>query len=157
MRIWHCKYDSLRGLSSFPNLSTLVIATFPDADLEVLGTLSKLRYLEIVNLPHITSLAPVRTLRDLEVLRLHTLPSWDSSGKKTVVESLTPVAALPRLRHLELFGVVPRDGSLRELEGLPSLQTARFHKYAKKETERFYEATGHDDSFAPEPAEGFGA
>lgn len=157
MRVWHCKYGSLRELSSFPNLSTLVIATFPDADLEVLGTLSRLRDLSILHLPNITSLDPIRTLRDLEVLRLHTLPSWDSSGKKTVVESLAPVASLPRLRHLELFGVVPRDGSLRELEGHPSLQTARFHKYAKKEKERFYEVTGLDDSFAPEPAEGLGA
>jgi hypothetical protein len=37
VRVWHCQYKSLASLSAFIHLKTLVIATYPDADLTVSG------------------------------------------------------------------------------------------------------------------------
>lgn len=151
-RVWHCKYRTLEPLGRFHNLETLVVATWPDSSLEVLGGLHRLSYLSLVHLPKVTDLAPLAALQNLVTLRLHTLPSWDSSGKKTTVRSLEPLALLPSLRHLELFGVVSEDGSLVALEAASGLESVRVHKYAKREVERFYEATGISDDFAPASA-----
>jgi len=151
LRIWHCKYESLSPLSSFTSLRTLVVATFPDPDLTPLSQLTGLEYLSLLHLPDVTDLTPLAALTSLVTVRLATLPSWDSSGRRTIVDSLAPLAALPTLRHVELFGVVPRDKSLTELEGSPSLLSVRVSKYDKRERERFYRATGLSDAFAPGP------
>lgn len=151
IRLWHCKYKSLEGLSDYKNLKTLVIATYPDADLEPLTSLSSLEYLSIMHLPKVSDLAPLTKLQRLNTIRLSTLPSWDSSGKRTTVHSLEPLAELPDLTHLELFGVLPEDGSLRALENCPALESLRVSKYAPLEVDRFYRKTGLDDSFAPPP------
>lgn len=152
LRVWHCKYKSLEVLSVFENLATLVIATYPDADLEPLVGLRKLEYLSIMHMPKVSDLAPLSKLQKLATLRLSTLPSWDSSGKQTMVRSLAPLAELPALTHLELFGVVPEDGSLDDLENCPSLETLRVNKYPKSAVDRFYQWTGLADSFAPAPS-----
>lgn len=151
LRIWHCKYDSLAGLAEFVNLETLVIATYPDAVLEPIKALSRLQYLSIVHLPHVSDLQPLDQLEQLRTLRLSTLPSWDPSGKRTIVRSLAPLAGLPDMAHIELFGVLPDDGTLQALESCPSLESVRVSKYRKSEVSRFYRATGLSGSFAPSP------
>ena len=93
--------------------------------------LSNLRYLSIVHLPRVSDLGPLSKLESLETVALHTLPSWDQSNKRTNVRSLSPLTALPRLRHIELLGVVPEDESLRALAELPSLKTSALHGYPK--------------------------
>ena len=111
LRAWHCKYRSLQPIADLRTLEGLEIATFPDDTLEVIADLSRLRYLHIIHLPLVSDLAPLAALKSLVTLRLATLPSWDASGKLTVVSSLEPLAELPDLRHVELFGVVPEDRS----------------------------------------------
>lgn len=90
-------------------------------------------------------------LKALETLRLETPPSWDASSKTTDVASLEPLATLDRLRHVELFGVVPPDRCLGPLERCRSLTAVRVSHYPKAEVARFYAATGTSSSFAPEP------
>lgn len=151
LRVWQCKYKSLAGLSEFVNLKTLVIATYPDMGLASLGGLGRLDYLSIMHLPNVSDLGPLSQLQRLRTIRLSTLPSWDSSGKKTIVQSLAPLTELPVLAHIELFGVLPEDGTLNVLENCPSLETVRVSKYRKPETERFYQVTEIPNSFAPSP------
>ncbi|MFD0808201.1 hypothetical protein ACFQ0K_19065 [Nocardioides caeni] len=111
LRVWHCNYQSLAAVRGYPNLKTLVVATYPDDSLEPLADLEQLEYLSLLHLPAVTDLAPLARLNRLRTLRLSTLPSWDSSGKVTTVESLAPLATLPHLKHLELFGVRPVESS----------------------------------------------
>lgn len=151
VRVWHCKYKTLEPISGLRNLRGLVIATFPNEDLRLLSELKALEYLSILHLPKVEDLAPLTGLSHLKVVRLSTLPSWDSSGKTTTVESLAPLAQLPRLESLELFGVTPSERSLSALEDSASLTTVRVSKYPDLEVERFRSATGATDDWAPEP------
>lgn len=151
LRLWHCKYESMANLSAFGSLRTLVIASYPDADLAPLRGLSRLEYLSITHMPKVSDLAPLSQLQSLKTISLSTLPSWDASGKRTTVRSLAPLAELPALAHIELFGVLPEDGTLRALENSPSLKTIRVSKYSKSEINRFYKVTQLPDSFAPSP------
>jgi len=157
LRVWHCKYRTLASLSVFANLQTLVIASLPDEALSVIGSLRHLRYLRIVHLPKVTSLAPLAALEGLEVLSLETLPSWDPSGRRTEVDSLDPIGALPRLKHLSLLGVIPTDKSLRSVERCRSLVSAHLMGYPKQEIQRFYAETKVSDEPAPEPDFGAGS
>ncbi len=152
IRIWHCKYSSLHGISALINLEELVVASFPDASLAAISSLSRLRYIRIVHLPKITSLEPLGGLQHVESLSLSTLPTWDSSGKATVVKSLAPIASMLSLRHIELFGVRNNDGSLSDLEHCTNLRSARFSQYAVSEVERFFNATGATNAFIPPPS-----
>lgn len=149
--IWHCKYASLRPIGQCLMLDTLVIATFPDAALDFLSGLAQLRYLQILHLPRVHDLSPLAGLRSLEVLSLETLPSWDASGKVTTVDSLEPIARLPKLRHLQLFGVRSALKSLTELEGCPSLVSARISKIPKKEADRFRAKMNLSEAWNPQP------
>src|SRR5687767_13906877 len=115
-RVWHCKYRTLEPLSRFRNLRGLDIASFPDVTLEPVASLDHLWYISILHHPNVTALSHLQALRSLQTLRLHTLPSWDSSGKQTIAHSLDPLAELAQLRHVELLGVVPADQSLSALE-----------------------------------------
>lgn len=151
LRIWHCSYRSLAALERFTNVETLVIASYPDPDLVPLGSLRHLRHLRILHLPQVTDLAPIAELAELRVVRLETLPSWDSSGKVTTVASLQPLAALPHLTHLQLFGVRPPSRSLADLETSGSLRSLRVTKFPRAEVRRFREATGINDAWAPPP------
>lgn len=150
-RVWHCKYRTLEPLRELTNLRVLDVATYPDDSLEELAGLAKLEYLSILHLPKVTDLSPLARLTSLTTLRLATLPSWDSSGKRTVVTSLEPLTKLEALRHVELFSVVPPDRSLGPLERLPSLVTARLQGFPKAEISRFFATTGVANAFAPKP------
>jgi hypothetical protein len=154
LRIWHCKYRTVRSVGEFRELQTLVIATFPDESLVFLTSLQRLRHLQIVHMPKVNDLSPLGELRNLESLSLETLPSWDASGKVTQVGSLEPLADLPGLKHLALFGVVPTTKSLSALERCPRLVSARFSKYPKAEVSRFYERTIVSDEHVPWPPVG---
>lgn len=150
-RIWHCGYKTLEPLKELCNLEVLVIATFPDSSLDFLAELKFLRYLRILHLPKVTRLDPLEKLERVEVLSLETSPSWDARRKCTIVESLAPIARMPALKHLNLFGVRPKNKSLADLEKCPCLQTARFSQYPDAEVKRFHEATGVADDYVPEP------
>jgi hypothetical protein len=149
-RIWHCGYRSLVAVGALINLEELVIGSLPDRSLEFLCKLSQLRYLRIVHMPKITDLAALEHLTNIEVLSLSTSPSWDAARKCTIVDSLMPLAGLPRLRQLELFGICPADKSLTDLQCCPALESARFSQYPADETARFYRETGLPDTFAAE-------
>lgn len=154
LRVWHCRYSSLAPVAQYENLRTLLVATYPDSDLEPVASLAGLEYLRLLHLPHVNDLGPLQRVTNLRTLRLETLPSWDSAGKVTVVDSLRPLARLPKLAHLELFGVRPASESLHDLEGAPGLVSVRVSKYPMAETTRFYTATGVSDAFAPSPGVG---
>jgi len=151
LRIWHCSYRTLDGIGNLRNLQTLVIATFPDATLSALSSLSQLRYLRILHMPRVTDLSPLMALSALECLSLETLPSWDSSGKTTEVDSLDPIGHLHELCYLALFGVRPKDRSLAAIERCQRLQSARFSKYPKSEVARFYQVRRVSNAHVPEP------
>jgi hypothetical protein len=149
--IWHCRYKSLSGIGILDHLRTLVIASYPDKDLEILKPLINLEYLSILHFPHVTDLSPLTALQNLHTLALATLPSWDPSGRVISVESLEPISTLPRLRYLQLFGVRPKDKSLLPLHNVNSLLTARFTKFPKTEIDNFYSQTNVSNKFVPEP------
>lgn len=149
-RLWNCKFPA-SPVGQFRNLEGLEILALRDSSLEFIGELRSLRYLRITDMPKVRDLEPLGQLTSIEVLRLHTLPSWDSSGKRTVVSSLDPIAALPALRHLELFSIVPPDRSLATLERCNALMTARFQGYPKVEVARFEASTGLPNDYAPTP------
>jgi hypothetical protein len=151
LRIWFCKYQTLLPVADLTNLRTLVIAGYPDRDLTPVAALRHLEYLSLVDFAKVTDLAPLVDLTALRTLRLHSPPSWDSSGKVIVVDSLAPIAQLPYLEHLELFGVCPAKRSLADLESAPSLRTVRVSKYPKSEVGRYESTTGVDNAFAPAP------
>jgi hypothetical protein len=150
LRIAHCRYADLNALSQFRGLRALEIMGYPDSTLESVGQCLELRWLRILHLPQVTSLAPLELLRHLRCLSLATSPSWDSSGKVTCIDSLKPIAKLAELQHLELFGVVPADRSLTPLEESKSLRTVRVSKYPKPEVIRFRGVTGFADTFMPD-------
>ncbi|HNQ23904.1 MAG TPA: hypothetical protein PKK06_12495 [Phycisphaerae bacterium] len=146
LRIWNCSYRSLAPLRAFTRLRTLQILSFRGDSFDVLRKMTRLKYLQVVHLPHVKDLSPLADLTALEALELSTAPGWDPS-KVSVVKSLAPLARLPKLRHLELYGVRPKSKSLRALQACPQLQTARISKYPKAEIARFYEATGISDDY----------
>ncbi|HRW51932.1 MAG TPA: hypothetical protein P5081_03540 [Phycisphaerae bacterium] len=149
-KIWHCKYRSVAPLSEYRNLRALCIATHPDDNLEMLRGLQRLEWLKIIHLPKVRDLTPIADLGKLQSLSLQTLPGWDASGKTTTIESLAPLKDLPRLRHLELFGIRPPDKSLEALHDCRHLKSARFSKFGKLATKAFYEAVGASNDFMPE-------
>lgn len=151
-RIWHCKYESLAPLGALRNLEELVIATFPDESFEFLEKLSELRFLQILHMPKICDISPLRGLKRLTTLSLSTLPSWDVSRKTTTVQSLDPLASLLQLTHLELLGICQPDKSLVSLEKCKYLQTARVSQYPRDEITRFFNATTVTDELNPSPS-----
>lgn len=141
-RIWHCSYKSLESISHMVNLQSLAIASYPDPTFEALSSLGMLESLEILHLPNIKNLSPLAGLKKLRKLSLSTLPSWDSSGKRTIVESLEPIAKLPLLEELSLFGVVPESKSVDALLTSKTLKRVRVSKYPKLEQQKISERYG---------------
>ena len=150
MTIWHCSYLSLSQISKCTNLEQLNIATLPECDFNFLIKCNSLKFLSITHLPKISNLDPLSGLLELETLSLSTLPSWDASGKKTTIDTLEPLAKLPKLKFLELFGVVPEVVSLESLSILQHLESVRFSKYPKKILNQFYKQFEVTDNWAPE-------
>lgn len=138
LKIWHCKYKTLKGLEEFHNLTNLVIAGFPEDSVELIANLKKLEYLQIIHLPKVSDIDPLSQLENLESLVISTLPSWDASRKKTEVKSLAPIATLPKLKYLELHGIVNPTKKLDELMSCKGLQSAMFSQFPKSEIDRFY-------------------
>ena len=150
-RVWHCKFATLTPLASLTNLETLVIATVPDNSLSFLEPLRKLRCLHIVHMPKVRDLSSIGLLENLINVSLATSPGWDASRKFQCVQSLEPLARLPRLKHLELFGVVPEDRNLDALRECRALVSARFSGYRKEDVAAFYELMAVTDDRAPQP------
>ena len=150
LRVWNCKYKTLQPISRCKNLEELVVASVPDDNLDFLSELTHLRYLRILHMPKINDITPLQALQSLESLSLATLPDWDSKGKLTIVDSLEPLRNLLSLKHLELFGICPSNKSLKSIELIDSLKTARFSGFPKDEVERFYDSTNVENKFIPE-------
>jgi hypothetical protein len=136
LRVWHCRYRSLRDLARFENLAELEVAAYPDDTFDPLASLLHLERLRVVHMPRVTDLTPLTALARLQSLSLATLPSWDASGRVTEVRSLEPLGNLPALTEIELFGVVPPSRAVDELLLLPGLEIAQVSKYARGEAER---------------------
>jgi hypothetical protein len=134
--VWRCRYRTLAPIAQFAGLRSLKILVFPDTTFDVLAGLSQLEELEVTHLPHVPDLEALAQLRRLRRLHLATLPSWDSSGKVTEVDSLAPLVRLDGLQELWLFGVRPRSKSVDDILAMKSLQVARVHKYPKPEAQR---------------------
>jgi hypothetical protein len=81
LRVWHCNYKSLADLRRYSSLRTLVVATYPDPDLEAVAALEQLEYLRLLHLPNVTDLAPLSRLQGLLTVRLETLPELGSLGE----------------------------------------------------------------------------
>ena len=128
-RILHCGYGSLTGINRLRNLKKLEIVGYPDTSLSPLQGLFRLEHLSVVHLPAVTSLEPLCCLTSLRRLTLATLPAWNPDRKPLEVDSLDPLAKLPALEEVNLFGVKPADRSLRVLWSIPSLRRARVSEY----------------------------
>lgn len=148
--VWHCNYQTLSAVSELQNLRVLKIATFPDNSVEFLHHLDQLEWLSILHLPKVKSLASIAALRRLRFLELATLPSWDASSKRTVVESLGPLTLLSRLEHISLIGVTPASKSLVELQACEILRSGNFHGYPKQEVARFFATSGITNQHIPQ-------
>jgi hypothetical protein len=125
----------------------LTVATYPDATLAALAGLEHLRHLALLHFPRVTDLGPLARLKKLETLSLATLPSWDASRRRIEVQSLEPLATLPFLEAVELFGVVNPDRTLADLAANRAIKTARFSGYPKEEVGKFYALTGARSEF----------
>ena len=144
-RVWHCRYDTLAPLGRLANCRSLKIATYPDSSFDILTALEKLEVLEVLHLPNVRDMSALAALKALRVLELATLPSWDSSGKVTEVQSLKPLVDLQHLVEVRLFGVRPPSRSVDDLIAIRSLRSARISKYPKKEIERLDRALDERD------------
>lgn len=151
IRIWHCKYKSFEQLSELINLEVAVFASLPESNFNFLEHCLKLKHLSVVHLPKIRDLSPLQSLNNLETVSLSTLPSWDASGKVSVVTSLAPFALLPHLKYIELFGVITENKSPNELASCKTLKSVKLSKYSKKLSKQFYEQTGINNGYAPAP------
>jgi hypothetical protein len=134
-RILACRFENWDALGEMSNLVSLEVIDWYAETLDALRPLRQLEQLKITHLPKITSLAPLSELVSLRRLILETIPSWDSSGKVTQVESLRPLCALP-LEEVNMFGVRPASRAVDELLEIATLRKARLSKFAAKEIER---------------------
>ena len=68
----------------------------------------------------------------------------------SVVPSLSPCQNYQKLKHLELFGVTPKNKSPLELSACKTLLSTSFSKYSKKLLDQYYENTGANDDGVPD-------
>lgn len=151
LRIWACKYKSIAPIAQLRDLRELSIFAVKDDNFEFLAELSKLKYLSLIHAQNLKNVNFLNSLKDLEVLVLATSPSWDVKSKTITVESISPIANLPKLRCLELFGVTNSEKSLRDLLACTNIKFAKFSKYPPAEVDAFYSKTGAVRGNAPDP------
>lgn len=109
---------SLAALPALERLQALHLGSSPGVtNIDVLGEMSSLRWLELDNLKTITDLSPLATLTALEGLGFS-----GAEGKRQTLDTLAPLAALTRLRWLHLGAIHVADGSLRPLGKLKALR-----------------------------------
>lgn len=94
----------------------------PDT-LSILEEESTIESLTLRHFHKIHSLEPLRCLKNLRVLFLLTLPSWDGTGRSLVVDSFEPLTSLQKLKRIKIIGVVPKQGRLEPLSRIPSLES----------------------------------
>lgn len=151
LRIWACKYKNISSVALLKNLEELSLFSVKDASFDFLAELDDLKYLSIIHAQNIRDISFLESLKNLEVLVLATSPSWDAKSKTITLDSLAPIARLPKLRCLELFGVTNAEKSLRDLFGCKNIKLAKFSKYPPAEVEEFYSSTGAVRGNAPDP------
>jgi hypothetical protein len=114
------RFKSVETLVDFPNIAALEVFVWPLDNFGPLLSLGRLRKLHVTHFPKVHSLEALAQLTKLEDLLLTTLPSWYNKSQN--VESLRPLAALLKLRKLNLAGVLAEDKDLSPLHGLKSLR-----------------------------------
>lgn len=134
-RVLACKYEDWNGIGRLTNLISLEVSDWLGSDFSPLQSLTSLEQLKITHLPRISSLAPLAGLVSLKRLILETIPSWDSSGKVTEIETLAPLRDLP-LEEVNLFGVRPQSKAVDDLLDIKTLRRVRLSKFAAKEIKR---------------------
>jgi hypothetical protein len=123
LKVWYSRVADWTALEAFASLQTLEVAGYEHSDLEPVSSLCHLKELRLLHFPKVSNLSPLAKLSALENLALEFLPSYDASGKYLHVESLSPLAQLPKLRQLRIFGVRASDRSLHALSQITSLST----------------------------------
>lgn len=134
-RVLACCYEQWAALGQLTNLISLEVIDWHARDFEALRPLRHLEQLKVTHLPKVTNLDALADLISLRRLILETIPSWDSSGKVTQVDSLEPLKRLP-LEEVQMFGVRPASKSVDDLLAIPILRQARLSKFAAKEIKR---------------------
>jgi len=123
LKVWYSRVADWTALEVFTNLHTLEVAGYDHSNFEPVSSLYRLKELRLLHFPKVSSLSPLANLNALENLALESLPSYDASGKFLNVESFSPLAQLPKLRQLRIFGVRACDRSLHALSQMVSLST----------------------------------
>lgn len=139
--------ESLSKLERAGELTQLRIENFDGEDFAALAHLTKLEVLQVMNMPNVTTLEHLASLTSLTEVAL--TASEDDADRRHV-KSLEPLATLPKLKFLELRGVVAKGKrSLESLEACPSLKTGLFRGYTSAEVERFRAAKRIKIEFNP--------
>lgn len=126
---------TLRPLTGMANLAHFHLGSAPSAeDLDTLATLPRLVDLEICN---VKAAGDLRFLQDLPQLRALMLAGDSNSIKSLKIGTLAPLAALQDLERLTLMTVLVDDGLLSPLAGLPRLKHLRLpNKFPMEEFAR---------------------
>uniref|UniRef100_Q47H20 Leucine-rich repeat domain-containing protein n=1 Tax=Dechloromonas aromatica (strain RCB) TaxID=159087 RepID=Q47H20_DECAR len=117
----YVKWSGITSLTALPalgGLQALHLGSSPGVtNIDVLGEMHSLRWLELDNLKAITDLSPLASLTDLEGLGFS-----GAEGKRQTLATLAPLANLTRLRWLHLGAIHVADGSLHPLGKLKALR-----------------------------------
>jgi hypothetical protein len=111
LTIWYSKVKDWNILRSFKNLQLLKIAGYDGDSIEPITALKNLESLHLLHFPKLASISGIEELKNLKELWLHSLPSWDASNKKLVIDSFNPLKQLKHLTVVNIVGVNTRDGS----------------------------------------------
>lgn len=109
---------SLSGLDNLAMLEDLELQMLGVEDLAPLAALSKLRSLSLIGLRAAHDLSPLAGLRTLERLRVSRAGMQDDVH----IDSIRPLAGLDRLEEVVLSGTVIADNDLRPLAAVPGLR-----------------------------------
>ena len=142
-RLWFANASEahVAQISSLQSLDTLVLKAFRGDSLDAISRLENLRVLVLMSASRLRSLDVFLRLQQLEELHLEYAPKCEDlspiseltklsrlglsgtiSGQIYTIETLQPVATLPRLRELYLWSIRVRSGGLRPLASLRSLK-----------------------------------